>query len=164
MADVTKSDLFFIWCLPLNLYSMLPYFSFLLRPSSQQKRFLRCSPFDEFNLWRSQVDNDTKKGGERLSILTRSLLLRRTKNQLDSTGKPLVISFMCVPGEAREGWGPCPCLGLDSHLLGVGSLWIPLSRAEPWVAVLPCVTAALLCCVSGSPTFREGWRLLSSLD
>ncbi|XP_036128564.1 transcription termination factor 2 [Molossus molossus] len=54
-------------------------------------KFLRCSPFDEFNLWRSHVDNGTKKGGERLSILTKSLLLRRTKDQLDSTGKPLVM-------------------------------------------------------------------------
>ncbi|XP_060057798.1 transcription termination factor 2 isoform X3 [Erinaceus europaeus] len=53
-------------------------------------KFLRCSPFDEFSLWRSQVDNGSKKGGERLSILTKSLLLRRTKDQLDSTGKPLV--------------------------------------------------------------------------
>ncbi|XP_066476167.1 transcription termination factor 2 isoform X2 [Tiliqua scincoides] len=53
-------------------------------------RFLRCSPFDEFKVWKSQVDNQTKKGGERLTILTRSLLLRRTKNQLDSSGKPLV--------------------------------------------------------------------------
>ncbi|KAL0604887.1 Transcription termination factor 2 [Plecturocebus cupreus] len=54
-------------------------------------KFLRCSPFDEFSLWRSQVDNGSKKGGERLSILTKSLLLRRTKDQLDSTGRPLVI-------------------------------------------------------------------------
>ncbi|NXJ02674.1 TTF2 factor, partial [Psophia crepitans] len=53
-------------------------------------RFLRCSPFDEYKLWKYQVDNNTKKGGERLSLLTRSLLLRRTKDQLDSTGKPLV--------------------------------------------------------------------------
>uniref|UniRef100_A0A8C8VFB1 Transcription termination factor 2 n=1 Tax=Pelusios castaneus TaxID=367368 RepID=A0A8C8VFB1_9SAUR len=53
-------------------------------------RFLRCSPFDELKLWKKQVDNSTKKGGERLSILTRSLLLRRTKDQLDSTGRPLV--------------------------------------------------------------------------
>uniref|UniRef100_A0A8D2CKK0 Transcription termination factor 2 n=1 Tax=Sciurus vulgaris TaxID=55149 RepID=A0A8D2CKK0_SCIVU len=60
----------------LDLYSLL--------------KFLRCSPFDEFNLWKSQVDNGSKKGGERLSILTKSLLLRRTKDQLDSTGKPLV--------------------------------------------------------------------------
>uniref|UniRef100_G3SYX1 Helicase ATP-binding domain-containing protein n=1 Tax=Loxodonta africana TaxID=9785 RepID=G3SYX1_LOXAF len=79
-------------------------------------KFLRCSPFDEFNLWKSQVDNGSKKGGERLSILTKSLLLRRTKDQLDSTGKPLVILFIPVPGESREGRWPCPCLGLNSHL------------------------------------------------
>ncbi|XP_006899638.1 PREDICTED: transcription termination factor 2 [Elephantulus edwardii] len=54
-------------------------------------KFLRCSPFDEFSLWKNQVDNGSKKGGERLSILTKSLLLRRTKDQLDSTGKPLVV-------------------------------------------------------------------------
>ncbi|KAM7131301.1 LOW QUALITY PROTEIN: transcription termination factor 2 [Ciconia maguari] len=53
-------------------------------------RFLRCSPFDEYKVWKYQVDNNTKKGGERLSLLTRSLLLRRTKDQLDSAGKPLI--------------------------------------------------------------------------
>ncbi|XP_029803887.1 transcription termination factor 2 isoform X1 [Suricata suricatta] len=53
-------------------------------------KFLRCSPFDDFQVWKSQVDNGSKKGGERLSILTKSLLLRRTKDQLDPTGKPLV--------------------------------------------------------------------------
>ncbi|XP_062862759.1 transcription termination factor 2 [Trichomycterus rosablanca] len=53
-------------------------------------KFLRCSPFDEYKLWKAQVDNGSKRGGERLNLLTRSLLLRRTKDQLDSTGKPLV--------------------------------------------------------------------------
>ncbi|NXS37027.1 TTF2 factor, partial [Pomatostomus ruficeps] len=53
-------------------------------------RFLRCSPFDEYRVWKYQVDNNTRKGGERLSLLTRSLLLQRTKDQLDSAGKPLV--------------------------------------------------------------------------
>ncbi|NXF08759.1 TTF2 factor, partial [Smithornis capensis] len=53
-------------------------------------RFLRCSPFDEYKVWKYWVDNNTKKGGERLSLLTRSLLLQRTKDQLDSAGKPLV--------------------------------------------------------------------------
>ncbi|XP_009083743.3 transcription termination factor 2 isoform X1 [Serinus canaria] len=53
-------------------------------------RFLRCSPFDEYKVWKYQVDNNTRKGGERLSLLTRSLLLQRTKDQLDSVGKPLV--------------------------------------------------------------------------
>ncbi|XP_039178377.1 transcription termination factor 2 isoform X2 [Crotalus tigris] len=53
-------------------------------------RFLRCSPFDEFKVWKNQVDNNTRKGGERLMILTKSLLLRRSKDQLDSSGKPLI--------------------------------------------------------------------------
>ncbi|XP_072254585.1 LOW QUALITY PROTEIN: transcription termination factor 2 [Pyxicephalus adspersus] len=60
----------------LDLYSLL--------------RFLRCSPFDEYKLWKNQVDNGSKKGGERLNLLTKSLLLRRTKDQMDHTGKPLV--------------------------------------------------------------------------
>ncbi|XP_036780354.2 transcription termination factor 2 isoform X1 [Manis pentadactyla] len=54
-------------------------------------KFLHCSPFDEYDLWKSQVDTGSEKGRERLSILTKSLLLRRTKDQLDSTGKPLVL-------------------------------------------------------------------------
>ncbi|XP_016105712.1 transcription termination factor 2 [Sinocyclocheilus grahami] len=53
-------------------------------------KFLRCSPFDEYKLWKAQVDNGSKRGGERLNILTRALLLRRTKDQRDATGKPLV--------------------------------------------------------------------------
>ncbi|KAK7938760.1 hypothetical protein WMY93_002086 [Mugilogobius chulae] len=53
-------------------------------------KFLRCAPFDEYKLWKAQVDNGSKRGRERLNLLTRSLLLRRTKDQLDSTGKPLV--------------------------------------------------------------------------
>uniref|UniRef100_A0A671UHF7 Transcription termination factor 2 n=1 Tax=Sparus aurata TaxID=8175 RepID=A0A671UHF7_SPAAU len=53
-------------------------------------KFLRCSPFDEYKLWKAQVDNGSNRGRERLNLLTRSLLLRRTKDQLDSTGKPLV--------------------------------------------------------------------------
>ncbi|KAG9348861.1 hypothetical protein JZ751_029178 [Albula glossodonta] len=53
-------------------------------------KFLRCSPFDEYKLWKAQVDNGSKRGGERLNVLTRTLLLRRTKDQSDSSGKPLV--------------------------------------------------------------------------
>ncbi|KAL0963605.1 hypothetical protein UPYG_G00308520 [Umbra pygmaea] len=53
-------------------------------------KFLRCAPFDEYKLWKSQVDNGSNRGGERLNILTKTLLLRRTKDQTDSTGQPLV--------------------------------------------------------------------------
>ncbi|XP_061648178.1 transcription termination factor 2 isoform X1 [Phyllopteryx taeniolatus] len=52
--------------------------------------FLRCSPFDEYKVWKAQVDNGSKRGRERLNILTRTLMLRRTKDQQDSSGKPLV--------------------------------------------------------------------------
>lgn len=76
-----------------------PFLLSVLLP--QQKRFLRCSPFDEYRLWKTQVDNGSKKGGERLNILTQSLLLRRTKDQLDSTGKPLVI--LLLRGMGRPG-------------------------------------------------------------
>nr|XP_046259676.1 transcription termination factor 2 isoform X2 [Scatophagus argus] len=53
-------------------------------------KFLRCSPFDEYKLWKAQVDNGSKRGRERLNILTRNLLLRRTKDERDSSGRPLV--------------------------------------------------------------------------
>ncbi|CAG08244.1 unnamed protein product, partial [Tetraodon nigroviridis] len=61
-------------------------------------KFLHCSPFDEFKLWKAQVDNGSRRGRERLNILTRSLLLRRTKDQTDATGKPLV----CLPDRKSE--------------------------------------------------------------
>lgn len=72
--------------------SRCQFFSSVVQPCSLSVsvRFLRCSPFDEYKLWKAQVDNGSRRGRERLNILTRSLLLRRTKNQLDSTGKPLV--------------------------------------------------------------------------
>lgn len=100
------SDLLFVSCLSLDHSSVLPCFIPVFGPPSSTKRFLRCSPFDEFSLWKSQVDNGSKKGGERLNILTKSLLLRRTKDQLDSTGKPLVIPLTCVPGGGWEGGWP----------------------------------------------------------
>ncbi|XP_063744388.1 transcription termination factor 2 isoform X2 [Eleginops maclovinus] len=53
-------------------------------------KFLRCAPFDEYKLWKAQVDNGSKRGRERLNILTRTLLLRRTKTERDSSGNPLV--------------------------------------------------------------------------
>ncbi|XP_033113373.1 transcription termination factor 2-like [Anneissia japonica] len=49
-------------------------------------RFLRCSPFDEYQVWKRQVDNNQR----RLNILTKSLLLRRTKDHKNQDGKPLV--------------------------------------------------------------------------
>nr|XP_040057960.1 transcription termination factor 2 [Gasterosteus aculeatus aculeatus] len=61
-------------------------------------KFLCCSPFDEYKVWKAQVDNGSNRGRERLNILTRTLLLRRTKAQRDSEGKPLVS----LPGRTCE--------------------------------------------------------------
>lgn len=132
MTDVTeKLDLFLISCVSLDPYLLLEPFSnssFLLSVFFlNKKRFLRCSPFDDFRLWKSQVDNGSKKGGERLSILTKSLLLRRTKDQLDSTGQPLVISFILVPGGGQGRRLTCPQFGLNRHLLCSGASECPIS-------------------------------------
>ncbi|XP_067936889.1 transcription termination factor 2-like [Watersipora subatra] len=53
-------------------------------------RFLRCSPFDEYKLWKKWVDNKLASGDKLLSVLVNSLLLRRTKDQKTSTGEALV--------------------------------------------------------------------------
>ncbi|MEQ2197221.1 hypothetical protein XENOCAPTIV_025886 [Xenoophorus captivus] len=62
-------------------------------------KFLRCSPFDEYKLWKAQVDNGSTRGRERLNILTKTLLLRRTKDQLDSMGKPLTLDSSELQGD-----------------------------------------------------------------
>lgn len=53
-------------------------------------RFLRFSPFDEYKVWKKQVDNNKRSGNKWLATLMKALLLRRTKDQVDSEGKPLV--------------------------------------------------------------------------
>ncbi|KAK6185605.1 hypothetical protein SNE40_007803 [Patella caerulea] len=51
-------------------------------------RFLRCAPFDEYKVWKRNVD--TAKGTTRLNTIIRTLLLRRTKQQTNKAGKLLV--------------------------------------------------------------------------
>jgi len=53
-------------------------------------RYLRCSPFDEYKVWKRQVDNRSEKGKQRLNTLIRTLLLRRTKDQTDKNGLKIV--------------------------------------------------------------------------
>ncbi|KAJ7426996.1 Transcription termination factor 2 [Willisornis vidua] len=91
-------------------------------------RFLRCSPFDEYKVWKYQVDNNTKKGGERLSLLTRSLLLQRTKDQLDSTGKPLALDQVTLNSEGL-------CLSIEEQLgaLTLSELQSPDSKSTVYL-------------------------------
>ena len=54
-------------------------------------KFLRVTPFDELKVWKREVDNKMESGTKRMNSIVASLLLRRTKDQVDSkTGKPLV--------------------------------------------------------------------------
>ncbi|XP_064597391.1 transcription termination factor 2-like [Liolophura sinensis] len=53
-------------------------------------RFLRCSPFDEFQVWKRQVATNAGTGKVRLNTLVKTFLLRREKNQKGPGGKPLV--------------------------------------------------------------------------
>nr|XP_039249046.1 transcription termination factor 2-like [Styela clava] len=53
-------------------------------------KFLHCRPFDEYKVWKHQVDNKTTNGKERLKTLVSCIVLRREKSQSDTFGKPLV--------------------------------------------------------------------------
>ncbi|XP_017057056.1 transcription termination factor 2 isoform X3 [Drosophila ficusphila] len=50
-------------------------------------KFLRCSPFDDLNTWKKWIDNKSAGGQNRLNLLMKSLMLRRTKAQLQMDGK-----------------------------------------------------------------------------
>ena len=53
-------------------------------------RFIRCSPFDEWNAWKTWIDK-SPMGQKRMNTLVKSLLLRRTKDQKSTvTGKEIV--------------------------------------------------------------------------
>jgi len=45
-------------------------------------KFLRCSPFDDLHTWKKWIDNKSAGGQNRLNLLMKSLMLRRTKAQL----------------------------------------------------------------------------------
>ncbi|XP_011866098.1 PREDICTED: transcription termination factor 2-like isoform X2 [Vollenhovia emeryi] len=69
------------WCLTgtpiqnkeLDLYSIL--------------KFLRCSPFDDIRVWKRWVDKKDKAGHQRLATVMKTLMLRRTKEELMAKGE-----------------------------------------------------------------------------
>ncbi|XP_023179025.2 transcription termination factor 2 [Drosophila hydei] len=50
-------------------------------------KFLRCSPFDDLATWKKWIDNKSAGGQDRLNLLMKSIMLRRTKVQLQLDGK-----------------------------------------------------------------------------
>ncbi|XP_050095390.1 transcription termination factor 2 isoform X1 [Anopheles aquasalis] len=49
-------------------------------------KFLRCSPFDDLQHWKRWVDNKSAGGQARLNTIMKSIMLRRTKKQLQDRG------------------------------------------------------------------------------
>ncbi|KXJ73840.1 hypothetical protein RP20_CCG014912 [Aedes albopictus] len=60
-------------------------------------KFLRCTPFDDLNHWKKWIDNKTAGGMARLQTIMKSLMLRRTKKQLQEKG-----SLQCLPEKNVE--------------------------------------------------------------
>ncbi|KAK7789507.1 hypothetical protein R5R35_002807 [Gryllus longicercus] len=50
-------------------------------------KFLRCSPFDDYNVWRRWVDNKNSAGIKRLNTVINAIMLRRTKALLQEKGE-----------------------------------------------------------------------------
>ncbi|XP_053689376.1 transcription termination factor 2 [Sabethes cyaneus] len=49
-------------------------------------KFLRCTPFDDLNHWKKWIDNKSAGGMVRLNTIMKSIMLRRTKQQLNEKG------------------------------------------------------------------------------
>ncbi|KAK6628968.1 hypothetical protein RUM43_002785 [Polyplax serrata] len=78
------------WCLTgtpvqnkeLDMYSLL--------------KFLQCSPFDNLTVWKRWVDNKSLNGTKRLNTILKSILLRRTKKDLQQAGGLKELPDKCV--------------------------------------------------------------------
>ncbi|EFN78730.1 Transcription termination factor 2 [Harpegnathos saltator] len=49
-------------------------------------KFLKCTPFDDLRVWKRWVDNKNAAGHQRLATVMKTLMLRRTKQELQSQG------------------------------------------------------------------------------
>lgn len=49
-------------------------------------KFLKCSPFDDLVVWKRWVDNKNDAGKQRLITIMKTIMLRRTKQELQSKG------------------------------------------------------------------------------
>ncbi|KYQ50706.1 Transcription termination factor 2 [Trachymyrmex zeteki] len=50
-------------------------------------KFLKCSPFDDLRVWKRWVDNKNAAGHQRLATVMKTIMLRRTKQELMSKGE-----------------------------------------------------------------------------
>ncbi|CAH1132722.1 unnamed protein product [Ceutorhynchus assimilis] len=73
-------------------------------------KFLRCSPFDDLQVWKRWVADKSQGGSERLHTVISSLMLRRTKVELMEKG-----TLNCMP---KKEWQLID-VELDSHEMQV---------------------------------------------
>lgn len=83
-------------------------------------------------------------------------MLRRTKDQLDSTGKPLVISFMCSRGRPGEDGDHVLVLGWTAICFASGASESHFPGQSPGLLSCTCVPAALPCCVLAALLLGKG--------
>lgn len=50
-------------------------------------KFLKCSPFDDLRVWKRWVDNKNAAGHQRLATVMKTIMLRRTKQELMAKGE-----------------------------------------------------------------------------
>ncbi|GFT67052.1 hypothetical protein NPIL_67921 [Nephila pilipes] len=53
-------------------------------------KFLQFSPFDDEKKWKALISDDTESSNKRRDLLVKSILLRRTKEDEDKSGKPMI--------------------------------------------------------------------------
>lgn len=54
-------------------------------------KFLQFSPFDDYKKFKKLTDDFSESSNKRKNLLIKSIVLRRTKEQVDEEGKPLVM-------------------------------------------------------------------------
>ncbi|XP_053997670.1 transcription termination factor 2-like isoform X1 [Hylaeus anthracinus] len=60
-------------------------------------KFLKCTPFDDLRVWKRWVDNKDHSGRQRLATVMDTLMLRRTKQELQDKGE-----LECLPDKKIE--------------------------------------------------------------
>lgn len=59
-------------------------------------KFLKCTPFDDIRVWKRWVDNKNTAGHHRLATVMKTLMLRRTKQELQSQGRLESLPDKCI--------------------------------------------------------------------
>lgn len=59
-------------------------------------KFLKCSPFNDLQVWKRWVDNKNDAGKQRLITIMKTMMLRRTKQELQAKGSLESLPDKCI--------------------------------------------------------------------